>query len=120
MCSCTGVREKKVVRLEGVGRYPHVTVKLTTGTSKLPLTTTRKKGSKLKGSSSRKADSEKVTPLTEVPAQSVESGGVRGVNDVMVDFGNVPVETVAEKWIEISNVSSVSDYNTFHICHLQT
>ena len=72
----------------------------------------------MKGSSSRKADSEKVSPLTEAPAQSVESGGVRSVREMMVDFGNVPVETVAEKWIEICNDSLVSNYRTCNL-HLR-
>ena len=67
--------------------------------------------SKLKGS--RKSGKVKfVTPTDDTtsaaacePGDSVRSEGGK---DVTVDFGSVAVGTIAEKWIEITNVSPVS------------
>ena len=69
--------------------------------------------SKLKGS--RKSGKVKfVTPTNETtsaaPCDSVNSEDLKSESgkDVTVDFGCVAVGTVAERWIEITNVSPVS------------
>ncbi len=43
--------------------------------------------------------------VSDPPVQS--NAGSSG-RDVVVQFGSVPVSTVAEKWIEVTNVSPVS------------
>lgn len=47
-------------------------------------------------------------PHSTMDCEGVTFEGVEGGRDVVVEFGRVPVGTVAEKWIEITNVSPVS------------
>ena len=61
-------------------------------------------GSKLKGS--HKSAQERLT--VDDAFAGTEGGISEGGRDVTVEFGSVPVGTVAEKWIEVSNVSPVS------------
>ncbi len=63
-------------------------------------------GSKLKGSH-HKSPQERLT-IDEALADT-EGGLSEGGSDVTVEFGSVPVGTVAEKWIKVSNVSPVSN-----------
>ena len=72
--------DTKTMVLEGIGKYPHVTVRLAAKAKKSPD----------------------------------PRGGGRGAGsdysskEVLVDFGQVAVGSVAESWIQIVNVSPVS------------
>ncbi len=67
--------------------------------------------SKLKGS--HKSAQERLT--VDEAFAGAEGGISEGGRDVTVEFGSVPVGTVAEKWIEVSNVSPVSDNSCIHV-----
>ena len=76
----------KEMRLEGIGKYPHVIVKVSPG----------------KGSGKASVPPKKVTEDASEGRSSASSGGA-----VVVNFGAVAVGSIAEKWIEIANVSPV-------------
>ena len=77
---CSFGTDTKTIKLEGIGKYPHVTVKVVRKTNKSP-------------------------------------DHVEGGSGVVVDFGGVAIGTVAEKWLEITNISPVGIVN--HIYYLQ-
>lgn len=90
----------ETMRLEGIGKYPHVTVKLS-------------------GKPKRSPGMGKASSMaTDDSAGTQLCGG-----EVVVNFGPVAVGTVAEKWIEVTNISPVSYYTAIilefsvrHIC----
>ena len=87
-----GVREHhstKPMRLKGIGKYPHVTVKHVSG----------------------KAITKRSPPVTRTAATSdtgaeVDGGGTQ--HEVLVDFGAVAVGDIRDRWVEVTNVSPVS------------
>ena len=78
------------MRLEGIGKYPHVIVELSPG-----------KGNARASPRSKK----EVAEGTHEGRGSADSGEV-----LVVNFGEVAVGTIAEKWIKITNVSPVGTY----------
>ena len=93
-----GENEEKVVELKGVGKYPHVVVRL-------PRRVKEKEGREKgrKGKTWHMKNEEKGKE-----ERAVLSGAGSG-GEVVVVFGSVAVGTSAEKWIELINVSAVSD-----------
>ena len=78
------------MRLEGIGKYPHVIVELSPG-----------KGNARASPRSKK----EVAEGTHKGRGSADSGRV-----LVVNFGDVAVGTIAEKWIKITNVSPVGTH----------
>ncbi len=85
------LQDSRTVKLEGVGKYPHVVVKLARGQA-------------------RKQPDPKLEVQPELGGEGweIESGSSDVSGEVLVDFGSVAVGSVAERWIEIVNVSPVS------------
>ena len=79
------------MRLEGIGKYPHVTVELSPG----------KEGAKASPQSKEAAEG------THEGRSCADSSRV-----LVVNFGAVAVGSIAEKWIKITNVSPVGRYCT--------
>ena len=77
------------MRLKGIGKYPHVTVKRVSG----------------------KAMAKRSPPVNRTvdPGAEVEGEGGGGtLHEVQVDFGAVAVGDIKDRWIEVTNVSPVS------------
>ena len=81
------------MKLRGVGKYPHVLVRLPVkpGGKGVSISTTEKDGGKMR----------------RVGGRGRGSGGGCG-SEVVVSFGSVAVGTSAEREIELVNVSAVS------------
>lgn len=99
--------KRKLMKLEGIGKYPHVTVKLCSG--KKATLTQSKKGEGVV------SDITAVSTLTNglpICDETVAGGQdvCNSVNETVVDFGAVAVGSLAKKKIEITNVSPVSVY----------
>ena len=93
----------KTVRLEGVGKYPHVMVRLSKGkVVPKPVNKTRSKKMLERGG--------------EGGRDVVDWIGEGFGHELEVNFGGVAVGTVAEKWIEVTNVSPVSSLQTSVVC----
>ena len=83
------------MRLKGIGKYPHVTVKRVSG----------------------KAMAKRSPPVNRTvdPGAEVEGEGGGGApHGVLVDFGAVAVGDIKDRWIEVTNVSPVS-ITTIHV-----
>ena len=99
--------ERKSVELKGVGKYPHVVVRL-------PRRADKNKGREGSGRDGAgktrcaRGIQEKVEEEGSGVIGGVMSGGEDGGSEVQVVFGSVAVGTSAEKWIELVNVSAVS------------
>ena len=100
--------KRKFMKLEGIGKYPHITVKLCSGKkTTCAVTQSRQRVNTL---SESPATSTINSALTSEEIEigndndSISSSGVEAV----VDFGEVSVGSVTKKRIEITNVSPVS------------
>ena len=113
----------KSMTLNGIGKFPHVTVKYCSGKSKLVNKTSN--STQLSTSGGQRNES-KVSSKAVKTLKSDCGEGVMGEEcdmceyddgeGVIADFGNVAVGSVAKKWIEVTNVSSVSlDHPHTHI-----
>ena len=97
-----GESKEKKVELKGVGKYPHVVVSL-------PHKVKERHGKMEGGEKERMKktwylkDEEKGEEGEGVLSSAGKSG------EVVVGFGSVAVSTTAEKWIELVNVSPVSN-----------
>ena len=105
MCSYVkegGGEKKSVVKLRGVGKYPHVVVRLPCGS--------RNRVQRRKGTQRSKKGR---TPFVEGNLEELEEsligvGSSRVEREVTVEFGSVAVGTSTQKWIELVNISAVS------------
>ena len=86
----------KSMRLKGIGKYPHVTVKCPSGKAAAKKPPAQERATVVLGATGAKED----------PAAVGSSEGT--LREVLVDFGGVAVGALMEKWIEITNVSPVS------------
>ena len=90
-CRYANELERKIVKVSGIGKYPHVLVRLPVkrGGKGLSVSTTEKDGGKTRREGGR--------------------GSVGGCgSEVVVSFGSVAVGTSTEREIELVNVSAVS------------
>ncbi len=100
VCNFGGSGEQKnsrSMKLEGIGKYPHVIVKLSTN-------------NRVKKSPDPMLDVNWGQDEEEMGVGSGNSsgGGGGGRRELVVDFCSVAIGSVAERWIEILNVSPVS------------
>ena len=82
----------KPMRLKGIGKYPHVTVKHVSG----------------KPMAKRSPPVTKTVATGDPEAQVGKEGDGGTLHEVLVDFGAVAVGDVRDRWIEVTNVSPVS------------
>ena len=98
-----GGEKESVVELKGVGKYPHVVVR--------PPQKSKERAAGTVNSKRRKTRHLKLAEEKWFEEQGEEgvadSNGVYG--EVVVEFGAVAVGTSTQKWIELVNVSAVSD-----------
>jgi DNA repair protein RadC len=103
--------KRKFMKLEGIGKYPHITVKLCSGKK---ATTTSQPKSRANTLSDTRAMSVMVnnTLTSEEAEVGKDSDAVvtSSGTETVVDFGEVAVGSVVKKRIEITNVSPVSLY----------
>lgn len=102
-----GESKEKKVELKGVGKYPHVVVSL-------PHKVKERQG-KTEGAEKERT---KKTRYLKDEEKGEEGEGVFSSTgksgEVVVGFGSVAVGTTAEKWIELINVSPVSNFKFKH------
>ena len=101
--------KRKFMKLEGIGKYPHISVKLCSGKKATIVTQSRPRVNTLSETPVASAVNNTLTnEETKVGKDndSVYSSGV----ETVVDFGEVAVGSVTKKRIEITNVSPVSLY----------
>ena len=96
------------MKLEGIGKYPHVAVKLCSGKKATAVIQSRSRASPLSDTlvTSTTVNNTLAGEETEIGNDS-DSAGSYGV-ETLVDFGEVAMGSVTKKRIEITSVSSVS------------
>lgn len=100
--------KKKLMKLEGIGKYPHVTVKLCSG--KKVTSPHSRQGTKVNTTPGTTAPSTLNTRFVCDEGDGSGEGGCSSRNETVVNFGAVAVGSVVKKRIEITNVSPVSPY----------
>ena len=98
------------MKLEGIGKYPHITMKLCSGIKATTITQSRSRANTL---SETRATSVMINnTLTGEEAEAGKDSDDAAVcgsgGETVVDFGEVAVGSVTKKRIEITNVSPVS------------
>lgn len=103
--------KKKLMKLEGIGKYPYIRVKLCSGRKTTSVPQSRRRTETLTVCE---------TPVTSSPVHNTsvgeemgegkddESGHSFEVVEVLVDFGEVTVGSVVKRKMELTNASPVS------------
>lgn len=97
--------KRKVMKLEGIGKYPHITVKLCSGTK---ATSTQTKNRETVVSETVGVSTVTTDFSMHEETDFGRAGECRLGNETVVDFGAVAVGSLVKKKIEITNVSPVS------------
>ena len=103
--------KRKFMKLEGIGKYPHIVVKLCSGKRATTITQSRARANTL---SETQATSVMINDTltgeeAEVGKDNNDAGAVwSSGGETVVDFGEVAVSSITKKRIEITNVSPVS------------
>ena len=92
----------KPMRLKGIGKYPHVTVKHVSGK---PMA--KRSSPVTKPMAKRSPPVTKTVATSDPEAQVKKEGGGGTPHEVLVDFGAVAVGDIRDRWIEVTNVSPV-------------
>ena len=100
--------KRKFMKLEGIGKYPHIAVKLCSGKRATTITQSRSRANTLSETpvminNTQTGEEAEAGKDSDYAAAVCSSGG-----ETVVDFGEVAVGSVTKKRIEIINVSPVS------------
>lgn len=99
---------KSVVKLRGVGKYPHVALRL-------PC----RSRNRVQGRKSTQRGKKGRTQCVKGSLEEIEEAALSGTGssevqrEVVVEFGSVAVGTSSQKWIELVNVSPVSHIHLY-------
>ena len=106
--------KKKLMKLEGIGKYPYILVKLCSGKKTASVPKSRRRietFSVCETPVTSSAENNASVREEIVERESEESGYSFGVAETLVDFGEVAVGNVVKKKIELTNVSPVSAHS---------
>lgn len=99
------------MKLEGIGKYPHIAVKLCSGKRATTITQSRSRANTLPETQATSVmiNNTQTGKEAEAGKDSDDAAAVcSSGGETVVDFGEVAVGSVTKKRIEITNVSPVS------------